>query len=280
LLTVVVPTWNRAGLLTGALQALGEQTVEPPVYEILVVDDGSKDDTAGAVQTFAETHPELDVEYVRRPNGGINAARNTGIATARGEIVAFVDDDELAPSGHVAGILENLAAHPEASGTGGPYLDAPHGGVRTCDQCSLGAARLPIIGAGNATSLLGGNMALRRTALEAVGPFAESLSGRADELEWFSRAGTAGHRFWYDQSLFIWHRRDTMSLLDMCRSQFRQGRSLPRSFALMGDPWRPRPVLTARYVVHGVRRRCGKGFILASRDAGSLASWLGLRLKR
>src|SRR5271168_3299780 len=91
-ISVVVPTYNRADLLARAVESALAQTI--PVREILIVDDGSTDDTERVAAGFA-----APVRYIRQANGGVASARNTGIAAAAGEWVAFLDsDDEWVPT--------------------------------------------------------------------------------------------------------------------------------------------------------------------------------------
>ena len=90
-LSVIIPAFNRAGLIGETLRSLLTQTL--PADEIIVVDDGSTDDTAEVVGSFGPP-----VKVVRRPNGGPAAARNTGLAAAIGEYVHFFDSDDLAAS--------------------------------------------------------------------------------------------------------------------------------------------------------------------------------------
>lgn len=89
LVSVIVPTYNRALLLERAIQSVRCQTYER--LEIIVVDDASKDDTAALVRSIDDAR----VRYIRHDrNRGGAAARNTGIRAARGEFIAFLDDDD------------------------------------------------------------------------------------------------------------------------------------------------------------------------------------------
>lgn len=88
LVSVVIPTYNRAGLLREAVESVLKQTYSP--VEVVVVDDGSTDDTAAVVQEYGNR-----VRYSRRPNGGVNAARNIGFKQAKGQYVALLDSDDL-----------------------------------------------------------------------------------------------------------------------------------------------------------------------------------------
>jgi glycosyltransferase involved in cell wall biosynthesis len=94
--SVVIPTYNRANILPRALESALAQTYDH--LEVLVVDDGSTDNTAELVAQYAEL--DNRVRYLRQPqNAGVSAARNRGLREARGDFVAFLDsDDEWFPA--------------------------------------------------------------------------------------------------------------------------------------------------------------------------------------
>ncbi|NOZ24608.1 MAG: glycosyltransferase [Nitrospirae bacterium] len=88
-MSVIVPTYNRAHLLGRALASVARQTYRD--FEVIVVDDGSTDETAEVVKEFAS----LDIRYIRHENNrGEAAARNTGVLAAKGEFIAFLDSDD------------------------------------------------------------------------------------------------------------------------------------------------------------------------------------------
>lgn len=104
LISVIVPVYNVADYLPACMDALLCQSCQS--WEIILVDDGSTDGKSGALcDAYAEQHPEL-VRVIHQANGGLGAARNTGIETAKGEYLLFVDsDDTIAPEA-----LERLSA--------------------------------------------------------------------------------------------------------------------------------------------------------------------------
>ncbi len=107
-LTVVVPTYNRSAVLKRCLVALQRQAEQTPPYEIIVVDDGSRDDTPKCVEAVMDGR----VRYVRHEtNRGRSAARNTGLRRARGAIVVMVDDDIIVEPGY---LRAHAAAHTAA----------------------------------------------------------------------------------------------------------------------------------------------------------------------
>lgn len=100
--SVIIPTHNRAAVLSRSVTSVLKQTL--PVLEVLVVDDGSTDDTRTVVKCIMQD--DVRVKYVWQENAGAPAARNRGISLARGELIAFQDsDDEWAPE-----FLETLYA--------------------------------------------------------------------------------------------------------------------------------------------------------------------------
>lgn len=96
LISVIIPTYNYGSLICDALKSVVVQTY--PNWECIIVDDGSTDDTAETVKQFIAANPGLAFHYVRKPNGGTAAAKNAGIALAKGAYLQFLDaDDRLSP---------------------------------------------------------------------------------------------------------------------------------------------------------------------------------------
>jgi glycosyltransferase involved in cell wall biosynthesis len=116
LISVVVPTFNRGEKLAQTLESLLAQDFAD--YEIILSDDGSTDNTT----EIAARYPR--VTYVRQENRGPAAARNRGIARARGDVIAFTDDDCHVPRDWLARLADGYARYPQVAGVGG-YLDPP-----------------------------------------------------------------------------------------------------------------------------------------------------------
>jgi glycosyltransferase involved in cell wall biosynthesis len=107
LVSVVIPCYNQGRYLGDAIDSACRQSY--PHVEVIVVDDGSSDDTA----QIAAAHPS--VEYLRQANAGTAAARNRGLRASRGELVLFLDaDDRLLPDAVARGAA-HLAGHPDAA---------------------------------------------------------------------------------------------------------------------------------------------------------------------
>jgi GT2 family glycosyltransferase len=114
-LSVVIPAFNAATTIRSAVASVLRQTV--PVLEVIVVDDGSTDATAQVVEAIDDPR----VRYISRINGGPSAARNAGIAAARGEWVGFLDSDDLWLPRYVETATAALDAAPNP---GFAYTDA------------------------------------------------------------------------------------------------------------------------------------------------------------
>jgi GalNAc5-diNAcBac-PP-undecaprenol beta-1,3-glucosyltransferase len=94
--SVIIPTYNRAGFIADTLRSVLAQTFA--AFEILVVDDGSKDNTADIVRQL----PDARLQYYAKENGERGLARNYGVARAQGEYVLFLDSDDLLHPTHLA----------------------------------------------------------------------------------------------------------------------------------------------------------------------------------
>lgn len=181
-ISVVVPTYNRAPVLQQCLDSLAAQDYAGR-WQVIVVDDGSTDATPEVLRSFPS------FLHVRQENRGPAAARNRGIREASGEIIAFTDDDCLAPADWLSRLADGYARHPEVAGVGG-YLEAPMEMLRDNRfaqfERSVGRDEY---GAGSEEVLAGfdcpaggtNNMSYRREVLLDIGGFDETFPFAAGE---------------------------------------------------------------------------------------------------
>jgi glycosyltransferase involved in cell wall biosynthesis len=194
LVSVVVPTHNRADMLVRCLEALAAQSYAP--LEVIVVDDGSRDDTPGALERFKQAHPNLAlVTFRNEPQRGANASRNRGIAASRGELVAFEDDDCVADPGWVAGLVAAFSS--ERVGAVSGMVDDP--APKNIYDLAFGGTHR-VYGKLHASRLTGCNMCVRRALLEGKldedrAPVSSdmSVSGRGDEEDLYLKLKAEGH---------------------------------------------------------------------------------------
>ena len=124
-ISVVIPTYNRQGLLKKNIESLLKQDFSKNDYEILICDDGSTDQTESVVKDFIDANKLPSIRYFKQKNQGPAAVRNLGIKNATGEIVAFTDDDCEADHDWLSEIYKTFAKDPNIIGVGGVTYSIP-----------------------------------------------------------------------------------------------------------------------------------------------------------
>ncbi|WP_157553602.1 glycosyltransferase family 2 protein, partial [Nocardia uniformis] len=176
-LSVVVPAFNEAPSIVRTLESLVEQQA---VDEIIVVDNGSEDGTAGIVLEFIASHPK--VELITQPQRGVSSARNAGFDSARGTFIARTDADTCVAADWGETIREFLLEHPDTAAVTGlcTYHDSPVGFFLRWGQALL--VRFGKLG-GQVGNLYGPNMAIRREAWLTVRDDAQVREDVVDDLD-------------------------------------------------------------------------------------------------
>ena len=272
--SVLVPTYNRGHLLDNALTSLTSQDYPASSYEVVVVSDGSTDDTAAVVGRWVARSSLVRFEPIA--HGGLNTARNAALRAARGDLLCFVDDDVVAPPGWLSALVRGFLAYPDAGAFGGPIrlaLERP--APRTCGREELGET---VLDAGpeviEPTVLYGSNLAVTRTAVELVGPFDVTLPSSGDEEEWLRRLRAAGGRVLYLPDAEVQHRRtaEDMRLRNLMRKRYARGRDQVTFDRKVGNPVSARAEArqVAASVAHSAKARCALGLVAAAGAAGRL----------
>lgn len=263
--SVVVPTFNRASYLEVALASLARQDV---AHEVIVVDDGSSDRTPEVVAAAAAR------SIRHHPPRGANAARNAGIQAAASDLVALVDDDVEAPPGWLRALADGAAAHPDVEAFGGPIrarLEGP--APRACGRELPPITTLDLGPEDREAELVwSANMLVRRAAIERVGGFDEQLPTGGDEEEWLRRLRSAGGRVMYLAAAGLDHRRagDDARLRSLMRGAYHRGRNLRAYDRRRGAA----PSLGRELRVlagcgwHTLRRGCPQGLVMGAHSAG------------
>lgn len=130
LLSIIVPVYNVEKYLDRCLQSLLQQ--EYKNIEIILVDDGSQDSSGQLCDIYAEKYSKIRV--IHQDNGGLGAARNTGVAAAQGDYIAFVDSDDWVKSDMFVKLMEEAIAHPEAEMVKAGYCETDGG---SCEKAIL-----------------------------------------------------------------------------------------------------------------------------------------------
>lgn len=110
--SVIIPTYNRSGILKKCLEALNAQTLPKEMFEVIVIDDGSTDNTEKIIEN-AGRDLKIAIEYHRQKNKGQGTARNFGLKKARGDIVVFIGDDILVREDFLEEHRQAHIEHPE-----------------------------------------------------------------------------------------------------------------------------------------------------------------------
>jgi glycosyltransferase involved in cell wall biosynthesis len=175
-LTVIIPAYNREQYLGEAIRSALEQTRPPD--EIIVVDDGSTDSTVAVAKSFGGV-----VRCLSQQNGGVASARNHGVEASSGELLAFLDSDDMWFPQKLEWQLRHLDSHPETDMVFGHMQSYISPELESTYHRSIDTTIIPGV---SACTLL-----IRKDTFLKIGPF--DLKERETEfIEWFSRAQDLG----------------------------------------------------------------------------------------
>ncbi|MDH3224705.1 MAG: glycosyltransferase, partial [Gemmatimonadota bacterium] len=206
--TVVVCAYQAASTITECLEGLAR--LDYPDFEVLLIDDGSTDGTAGlaeaVVARLAESGgPELPLRIIRTANRGLSRARNLGMDEARGEIVAFLDSDAWPDEQWLRQLAYTFASEEHAC-VGGPNISPPRRGhVAACVGMAPGGPVHVLETDRLAEHVPGCNMAFRTEALRAVGGFDPQFRVAGDDVDLCWRVQSRGWTVGFSAGAMVWH---------------------------------------------------------------------------
>lgn len=222
-ISVVVCSYNGAATLADCCEGL--LNLDYPDYEVIVVDDGSTDDTPRIARRYG-------LHLISTENRGLSCARNTGWQAATGSIVAYTDDDAR-PDPQWLKYLAVTFMTTSHTGVGGPNI-APAGDGRIAD-CVANAPGGPVhvlLSDSEAEHIPGCNMAFRRAALEAIGGFDPRFRVAGDDVDMCWRLLDAGTTLGFSPAAMVWHHRRNSS-----RTYWKQQRGYGKAEALLEQKW-------------------------------------------
>jgi GT2 family glycosyltransferase len=198
--SVVVCAYNAADTLDDCLDSLAK--LDYPDYEVIVVDDGSKDETPA----IARAHAGDRIRVVGvHPNGGLSAARNVGLAHASGEIVAYTDADARADRGWLTYLVQPFLRS-DVAGSGGPNVVPPDDPwVAQCVARAPGGPTQVLLDDRIAEHVPGCNMAFRRQALLSIGGFNPVFLRAGDDVDVCWRLQARGYKLGFAPAALVWH---------------------------------------------------------------------------
>jgi len=201
--SVVVATYNGSRTLPNCLTSLGRLNYAD--YEVILVDDGSTDRTPDVAKSFPT------VRYLRQPNQGLSAARNTGIRAAAGEIVAFTDDDCRADEDWLYYLINDLLRSDWAGIGGHNFLPPDDSPVAAAVMASPGGPAHVLISDTEAEHIPGCNMAFYKSVLEQIGRFDPIYRKAGDDVDICWRLEDGQFKIGFSPAAFVWHyRRSTV----------------------------------------------------------------------
>jgi glycosyltransferase involved in cell wall biosynthesis len=121
-ISVVICSYNREQYIIDAIHSLYNQTLSKDLYEVIVVDNNSIDNTKSLCLHYIDSHPGYNIYYLEEKKQGASFARNTGAAFAKAPLLAFMDDDAVADEDFLERIVSFFQEHPDADGLGGRII--------------------------------------------------------------------------------------------------------------------------------------------------------------
>lgn len=218
--TIVVPTFNRAGVLAECLEAVLNQQYDSD-YEVIVVDDGSRDETPSLLEEWRAEH-SARLSVFRQENSGPAKARNRGAREARGKFLAFIDDDCVAEPLWLASLVGTIRSA-GGSAAAGAMIN------RESTWVSRYIVKEVVIDQhlaadGNVRDLITGNFCIRADVFHRAGGFDEQIRvAGGEDTEFGFRLQSLGYRIAYAPKARVRHR-SHLILSDYLRMIYRHGR--------------------------------------------------------
>jgi GT2 family glycosyltransferase len=222
-ISVVVCSYNGERTIRDCLEGL--LRIDYPDFEVIVVDDGSTDRTALLAH-------EYGFRVISTPNRGLSSARNTGLAAATGDIVAYIDDDAF-PEQHWLTYLAHTFATTSHAGVGGPNIAPPGDGPIAASVANAPGGPIHVLLSDReAEHIPGCNMAYRRDRLLAIGGFDVQFRTAGDDVDVCWRLQQAGWTLGFNPAAMVWHHRR-----NSVRTYWRQQVGYGRAEALLERKW-------------------------------------------
>jgi glycosyltransferase involved in cell wall biosynthesis len=218
LITVVICSYNRADYIIEALESLYQQTLDRQLFEVIVVDNNSIDNTEELVENYIHSHPGYHCVYLTESNQGASFARNTGAAFAKAPLLCFMDDDAVAEKEYLEQIVKFFESHPDAGGLGGRiiprYIPAEPNWMSHFVSSLVGNFHYSDTPREFAPGKypLESNMIVRKSDFDAIRGFNTELPGVKGTLriggegkDFFLRLQALGRKIYYDPSIIVHH---------------------------------------------------------------------------
>jgi glycosyltransferase involved in cell wall biosynthesis len=233
--SVIVCSYNGGKTLRDCLESL--DLVDYPDFQVVLVDDGSKDNTQQIVTDFEASRTKRaaagaklpEFVNIRQPNMGLSYARNAGAAAAQGEIIAYTDSDCMADPDWLYYMVGTLLSG-DYVGVGGPNISPPAvNWVQAAVSAAPGGPSHVLLTDVVAEHIPGCNMAFHRAAFESVGGFDSEYRKAGDDVDFCWRLQTNGGVIAFSPSAIVWHyRRFTLQAFKKQQEGYGEAESMLR----------------------------------------------------
>ncbi len=216
-IAVIICTYNRADCIVDALNSLVRQTFSHNLFEVLLVNNNSTDNTAALCEHFSAGLSGFNYRYMLETKQGLSHARNRGIAEAKGSVIVFMDDDAVAEPDYLEKLFAFFSTTPDAAACGGriyPRFESRRPRWMSHFLLSLTSS----IDLGDRTKLfkrrqfpIGANMAVRKNRFDTYGVFNPDLGRKgnsmdgAEEKDLFYRMIARGEKIYYVPDAIVHH---------------------------------------------------------------------------
>jgi len=215
LASVILCTYNRAGLLKRTLESLAQQNISPERYEVIVVDDGSDDETQELVRDMSSRHSWIRLVSTGK-NQGSSRARNQGLKSATGYYVLFTDDDCIAQHNWVETMCAALDYEPIVAGS----IKSPRSGyVKLCHNIAHFHPFMPGRRSGPVGFIAGANMGFQRGVIDELGGFDDGMM-LAGDMQLCLRARSKGYQPYLNKEAAVMHDPDYISLAGSVKNSY------------------------------------------------------------
>lgn len=202
--SIVVPTYNRSYFIEKAFSSLVDQAYPKDRFEIIVVDDGSRDRTDEILERFRKSYPSF--RYFSQPNKGPAAARNLGIRYAKGDIILFMDDDCLADENWVTELVLGYGDERVGGVAGKIKYVPPDNNIANQFAARSDGAGQAFCANGEINFFVTANASFRRDVINQVGGFDETFPHAAHEdVDLSHRIKQAGWKLVYSDDAVVHH---------------------------------------------------------------------------
>lgn len=197
--SVVIPLYNGQDSITDVLKGIESQTANDAIQEVIVINDGSKDDSGKVVEEYSKSS-SLKINLITKENGGVAAARNRGVQEAETDWIAFCDSDDVWLPNKLERLFECINEHPEIDCIGSAYSDTP---------LRIGSKIIMSLHKGSVKDILISNfpqpstVLMKKSVFEEIGGF-DPKQRYAEDGNFFLRVAARYNLFYLPEKLIVY----------------------------------------------------------------------------